>query len=167
MEELAKKLDIDNFIDITTRNMVNGINYEIINTSHDAVKPFGLIFNGKQKLVHLTDTGYLSKKIIKACTGAYCYLIESNYEDELLINNNRYPFLIKKRIIGDLGHLSNDECHRGLIKMITDNTKYVLFGHISENNNLRHLVAERNESLDVKNKIILLKDENVVINFES
>ena len=160
----AEFLKLEKFIDIENQN---DFNLELIKTSHDAIDPFGLIFLvNKKKYVHITDTGYLSKKNLEQIKNADFYLIESNYDDELIITNEKYPYIIKKRIMSEKGHLSNENANNYLRKSIGDNTKKIAFAHLSSENNNHENILMLNQEIDVE-KIILEKNETVVIDFEN
>ena len=49
--------------------------------------------------------------------------------------NCAYPYIIKKRIRGDKGHLSNRECANAIIRLYALGTKFFVLSHISENSN--------------------------------
>ncbi len=140
-----------------------GIDFEVIKTSHDAADSIGFIMKTpQQKLVHLTDTGYLRQEHLNKIANADFYLIESNYEYEQLISNERYPFLTRQRIMSDEGHLSNEQCSDYLAEIVGERTKKIAFAHLSENNNTKDDVLKWNEQLQV-DKYVLAKEEIVSI----
>ena len=53
-----------------------------------------------------------------------------------------YPYYLKKRILGDKGHLSNEIAGRLLCEILHDGMKHVLLGHLSKENNLAELAYE-------------------------
>ena len=75
-----------------------------------------------EKLVYITDTGYINQKNIKYIENADYYIFESNHNIPLLMETNR-PFYIKSRILGDEGHLSNEVASEMLCDIIGNNTK--------------------------------------------
>ncbi len=155
--------NIDNIEFVDNNYDFNGMKIELVSTSHDAASSFGLIFNpGLKKFVHITDSGYLRKEIITAITAANGYLIESNYDYEKLISNDNYPFMTKKRIMSDQGHLSNEQCNDYLNQVITSNTQIILYAHLSPNNNEAELVKAQNKDIDVK-QVVLAKEEIVTV----
>ncbi len=141
------------------------VELEVVTASHDAADAVGFIFyaNGK-KIVHLTDSGYIVRENIVKFENSYSYTIESNYEEEVLIVNDKYPFKVKQRILSDQGHLSNIDCNTFLETSIGEKTKYVQFAHLSEKNNTPELVEQLNRELPVENKTVLLKDEIIEVN---
>lgn len=137
---------------------------EVVKASHDAEYAIGFIFHADdKKFIHITDTGYILSENLQKFKGAFSYTIESNYEEEVLIVNDKYPFRVKQRILSEEGHLSNVDCHHFLVDNITAATKYVQFAHLSENNNTPELVAMLNQDLAVPNKTVLLKDEIIEV----
>lgn len=102
-----------------------------IQTSHDARNPLGFIFkNDDEKLVYITDTGYISEKNLKLARNADYYIIESNHNKEMLLKTHR-PAFVKERIMSEFGHLSNEDCALYLSAMIGSKTKEVYLAHIS------------------------------------
>lgn len=142
--------------------------YYILPTSHDAVESYGLMIkNNKQKIIHITDTGYINQNTLDLISDADIYLIESNFEPQMLVENEKYPFKTKQRIISDTGHLSNLQCHDYLKTLVTKKTKIILYAHLSENNNLKSHVLNYTKKIDVAKQIILDKDESVEVKIEN
>lgn len=106
-----------------------------IGTHHDANEPLGFIIEeNDKKLVYITDTGYVDQVYFPILENADMYILESNYDVELLWSSSR-PFLTKKRIDGDYGHMSNVASAVLLSKLIGSKTKKVVFAHISDDCN--------------------------------
>lgn len=104
-------------------------------TSHDATSPFGFVFMcGNQKLVYVTDTGYVSSKNASYMVNADYYIIESNHDVGMLMQTNR-PMFLKKRILSDYGHLSNDDSANLMCRLIGNNTKEIVLAHLSQEAN--------------------------------
>ncbi len=155
--------EIENIEFVLNEYDFNGLDIKLLNTSHDAKSSFGLIFNPRlKKFVHITDSGYLKQDLIKLIANASGYLIESNYDYEKLISNDNYPFMTKKRIMSDLGHLSNEQCNEYLKQVISSETKVIMYAHLSPNNNEVDLVLKQNQDIDVK-KIVLSKEDTVTV----
>jgi len=135
---------------------------ELIYTSHDTECSVGyIITNEEESLVYITDTGYINRKYMKKLNNKSIYFIESNHDEEMLMNGPYPPFL-KQRVVGDEGHLSNRQTNEYLKQIVGSNTKYVFLAHISEKNNTKELVLEEAEKT-LKNKgidiIIATQDE--------
>lgn len=132
------------------------------NTYHDALEPFGFKFvEANSSFVYLTDTGYFPLRKYDLIRNASAYMIESNYEAEMLLESER-PWMLKRRILDDTGHLSNEDSANFLLDIIGDNTKTIILAHLSEDCNLP-VVAKDTYSLcfNAKNKI--LENYNLII----
>ena len=107
----------------------------VLKTHHDANEPIGFVIEeSDKKVVYITDTGYVDQVYFPLLKNADAYILESNYDVELLWSSGR-PFDLKKRIDGDYGHMSNVTSAILLSRLIGDNTKKVVFAHISDDCN--------------------------------
>jgi|688.fasta_scaffold13681_8 phosphoribosyl 1,2-cyclic phosphodiesterase len=103
--------------------------------SHDAKDPIGLIIISQHdRLVYMTDTGYISEKNIALMKHADYYIIESNHDVKMLLQTERSQ-LLKHRILGDTGHLSNEDAALCLTEMVGPKTKQIFLAHLSEEAN--------------------------------
>ena len=59
-----------------------------------------------------------------------------------MLETGPYPYYLKRRILGDHGHLSNENAGRLLNYILNDKLKYVLLGHLSKENNYEALAYE-------------------------
>ena len=82
------------------------------------------------------------------------------------MNNPRYPHHTKIRIIGDTGHLSNQDSAYYLSEFIGSDTKIVYLAHLSEQNNTEELALTtlKNElkNKNIKFNNIKIAKQNVV-----
>ena len=106
-----------------------------IKSSHDAIASRNFIMEeGNVSMVQITDTGYIKSKYLNLLKNRDIYLLESNHDVEMLMNGP-YPDWLKKRILSDEGHLSNESAGFYLSKLIGDKTKSIYLMHLSEENN--------------------------------
>ena len=113
------------------------LNITIIPTSHDAENSCGYVVESdSEKLVYITDTGYINETIKPYLKNADYYIFESNHDIEMLMATSR-PMSIKQRIIGDFGHLCNEDCANTLVTLIGNKTKEIILAHLSEEGNSR------------------------------
>ena len=118
--------------------------------SHDTPEPVGYFFekNGC-KIAIVTDTGYVTEEIFSAIRGADVLVLESNHEKNLLLYG-RYPYPLKRRILSDVGHLSNEDCGGALCRYLTEmngeKIPSVVLAHLSSENNtpMQALLTVRN-----------------------
>ncbi len=138
------------------------LHIELFALSHD-VPCAGVYLEYKNKeLVYITDTGYIKDKLLKKYKNKDIYIIESNYEEEML-RNGKYPYHLKQRIRSDRGHISNEDTCKYLKKLIGDKTKYILLAHLSEENNTSEVVEKRIDELLQK---LNFKPKKVILNQE-
>lgn len=107
--------------------------------SHDAADPVGYCFySGEQKLSLVTDLGYVSPKVREKVADSDVLILESNHDIELL-RVGSYPWNVKRRILGDTGHLSNQAAGEALGELISSKTKRVYLAHLSREHNMLDL----------------------------
>ena len=109
---------------------------------HDAAEPcgFNLFFNNK-KLTFATDIGHIDNKILHNLDESDFLLLESNYEVNML-QCSKYPYYLKRRILGPNGHLSNDEAGLAISELLKHGVNNVMLGHLSEKNNFPELAYQ-------------------------
>lgn len=124
----------------------------VIKTSHDAEGSIGFVINhNSSSMVYITDTGYINKKYFNILRNNDLYVFESNHDIKMLMDGP-YPYYLQQRVRGDKGHLSNEQASRYLCEFIGNNTKKIVFAHISEHNNTPQKVIETfNETLEKNN----------------
>ena len=119
-------------------------NFEILPlaVSHDAAEPvaYRLENNGKRASI-ATDLGTYDEHIVRSMRNSDILMLEANHDVHML-EVGPYPYPLKKRILGDKGHLSNDLCGRLLTELISDRLQQVFLGHLSKDNNLEELAYE-------------------------
>lgn len=144
---------------------IKDIEVNVIKTSHDTEDSVGYIVNNNNKsVVYITDTGYINKKYYDILTNRSIYIFESNHDVEML-NNGRYPFEVRQRILSDKGHLSNYDSAKYLSKFIGKDTNKIILAHLSEENNTEELALKTledrldKEQIEFKNIIIAKQNE--------
>lgn len=109
---------------------------------HDAREPCQFVFSdGVRRLGLLTDTGSVTPHIVRALDRLDALILECNHDPELLAGGS-YPWHLKKRVGGRLGHLSNQQAADLLSRIDTGRLQHLIAAHLSENNNRVHLVRE-------------------------
>ena len=109
---------------------------------HDAADPVAYRIQAEQKSVAVaTDLGHYDQYIIDHLLDLDAVLLESNH-DLRMLQTGPYPYYLKRRIMGDYGHLSNENAGRLLNCILNDKMKHVLLGHLSKENNLPELAFE-------------------------
>ena len=109
---------------------------------HDAAGPVGFIFRTARKAIALvTDLGVVTPAILERLQGVNCLVMEANHDEEMLLNGP-YPWTLKKRVLGNSGHLSNALAAEALTSVICPATTHVVLAHLSEHNNSPRLAFE-------------------------
>jgi len=155
------KQELKNYEFINDELEIEDIKIKAIKTSHDAEDSNGYIIeNDNKEVVYITDTGYINIKNHKQLKNKTMYILESNHDVEMLMNNPKYPYHIKQRILGDKGHLSNKDASYYLKKFIGENTKHIILAHLSEHNNTDELaLTTLKETIDKKIDIRIAHQE--------
>lgn len=125
---------------------VKGLKVKPIKTSHN-VNSYGFVVG---KFGYFTDTGIVTEQMKKVIPCLNSILLESNHDVEM-VHNGHYPPFLKKWILSDEGHLSNNTAS-SIIQENGKNLTLVLLGHLSENHNTPDIASETFNSL-VKRKI--------------
>jgi len=109
---------------------------------HDAIEPHSFMVSYNDINVGIfTDIGGVCENVINHFKQCHAAFLESNYDDELL-DSGTYPYFLKNRIRGGMGHLSNEQA-LGLFKVHrSPQMSHLLLSHLSKNNN-NALMAQR------------------------
>ncbi len=110
--------------------------------SHDAAQPVGYrISYGSRRVAVCTDLGVYNDYTVECLKGMDALLLEANHDVNML-QVGPYPYYLKQRILGERGHLSNENSGRLLCRILHDGLKAVFLGHLSKENNLPELAFE-------------------------
>ncbi|MFQ3581285.1 MAG: MBL fold metallo-hydrolase [Chloracidobacterium sp.] len=102
---------------------------------HDAAEPFVFTAQaGGVKLAVVTDLGYIPAHVAHHLTGCQALVLEANHDRDMLQAGN-YPWELKQRIAGRLGHLSNDAMARFLREDFDGQAAHIILAHLSQQNN--------------------------------
>lgn len=148
--------DFDYYIYDKNEFEIGDMKVTAIKTSHDASGSVGFVVKSQDKsLVYITDTGYINTKYFDILKNHNLYVLESNHDVEMLMNGG-YPYHLKKRILGDKGHLSNEDAAYYLSNFIGDNTETIILAHLSDDNNtydkaldtVNNMLEKNNQKVD-------------------
>ncbi len=118
---------------------VEDISVKSFALSHDAAEPLSYRFSaGEDVLTVVTDTGVVTEEIFAEMIEANKLVIEANHEEDLLLVGP-YPYSVKRRILGEQGHLSNKTTGEVLARLLADRRSgtemKLMLAHLSSNNN--------------------------------
>lgn len=121
---------------------VGDLNLKPFSIDHDAANPVAYrIGDGRIQVAVATDMGHYDQYIVDHLQGLDALLLESNHDVNML-QTGPYPYYLKRRILSDHGHLSNEHAGRLLSLILHDNLKHILLGHLSKENNYEALAYE-------------------------
>lgn len=130
---------------------------------HDAKDPVGYnFFFGEKKLSLATDIGKMTEDIMNNLKGSLAVLLESNHDVNML-KNGRYPAYLKRRILSDSGHLSNEDAAKTVLSLIESGTRHIMLGHLSQENNTPTLAYTTAKQYLEENGVILDKDATLTV----
>lgn len=110
--------------------------------SHDAAQPVAYRFRHDKKRVGIiTDLGIYNDYTVECLKGMNAVLLEANH-DVRMLETGPYPYPLKRRILGERGHLSNELSGKFLSRILHGDMKAVVLGHLSKENNLAELAYE-------------------------
>lgn len=104
-------------------------------TPHDAAGSVGYSIAGEGgRMVLCTDLGYVTPAVKRAVAGCDLLLCESNHEPEW-VRSGPYPYYLQQRILGDYGHLSNQDGADLAAFGVEHGARTVVLAHLSAENN--------------------------------
>ena len=112
--------------------------------SHDAAEPVGFTFSSQGKQISIvTDTGCKNEEIIAEIKEADILVLEANHDVDML-KIGRYPWFLKKRVLGEEGHLSNTAAGETILRLLSESGKerLVLLAHLSKENNFPEMAYQ-------------------------
>jgi phosphoribosyl 1,2-cyclic phosphodiesterase len=123
---------------------VAGVRLEPFSVPHDAADPFGLLLEGRggYRVALATDMGFVTRLVRERVKGVQGLILEFNHDLDLLLSGP-YPWPLKQRIRGKLGHLSNEDAAELLAEVAGPDLEWVVCAHISQENNQDRIVLER------------------------
>lgn len=122
--------------------MIGDLEIEPIHISHDAADPVAYILrDGEKSAGVITDLGKYDQYVIDKIRGLRVLLLEANHDVNML-QMGPYPYPLKRRILGDRGHLSNELSGKLLGEVLHDQCEAVILGHLSKENNYAELAYE-------------------------
>ena len=128
-----------NIIKIEEKFEINDLKIKPFSIPHDAANPCGFcIFKDNKKMSIATDIGHMTNGILKNLEDSLFVLLESNYDPEVLMYS-KYPYPLKNRIRGPIGHLSNQDAGKTISCLLHSGLKQAMLGHLSKESNFPEL----------------------------
>ncbi|MCT4618021.1 MAG: MBL fold metallo-hydrolase [Marinisporobacter sp.] len=163
------KIDEENirYFDTGEEFFIQDIKIKPYAISHDAIEPVGFsLYHDDAKVSIVTDTGYIPDTVKKEIQGSDLLMLESNHDVEML-KMGRYPWYLKKRVMGDEGHLSNETAGEIIAELVKLDMPInnVLLGHLSKENNFPELAFETVKNVLSSQEIKIGLDINVDLTY--
>ena len=125
--------------DMETTKQFGSLSIESFAVSHDAADPMFYVFHEHdRKLALITDTGYVSDRMKGIIRGADSFVFESNH-DVGMLQMGKYPWSIKRRILSDVGHVSNEDAAVAMSDVVFEKPTQIYLSHLSKDNNMKEL----------------------------
>lgn len=123
---------------------VNGMFIRPFHTPHDSRESLGFTVETADgnRIAVATDIGTVTDEVLSNITCCQLVMLESNHDVRMLQNNPNYPYILKRRILSDRGHLSNDVCAKTAANLIESGTTRLILGHLSKENNMPELAYQ-------------------------
>lgn len=143
------------FISSNDSIRLGSLTIESFAKSHDAVDPVSFTVKSSTATVGVfTDLGFASEPVIARFRDCHAVFLEANY-DEAMLEYGHYPYHLKERIRGKLGHLSNLQALQLLNEHRPDFMSHVFLSHLSRHNNSPKVVAKVFEPLKEHLEVVI------------
>lgn len=110
---------------------VGGLSVRAVAKPHDTQSSVGFVVSdGEERVAVLTDLGHVNDEITQAIAGVDHFVFESNHDVGMELASGR-PWPLIHRVLGDRGHLSNEQCLAALLQVVGPSTRTVLLAHLS------------------------------------
>jgi len=121
---------------------VGDLEIQPFSVPHDAYDPVGFVISeGKSRVGIVTDMGMVTELIRQKLKGCQVVVVESNHDESLLKDSSR-PWVLKQRIAGSQGHLSNEQACQLLADIASPELKTVFLAHLSGECNKQALAVK-------------------------
>ena len=162
MESSLGKIKEKNIKVIPKRSVttIKDLGVVCFNTPHDAVAPMGYTFQSKGKSASIaTDIGTFTEEIKNNLVDSEVILLEANHDVQML-KYGPYPYNLKRRVLSEIGHLSNEDCGSAILDILKANSKCrkIVLGHLSNTNNVPELAYKAVTNILDEESLVLGKD---------
>ena len=124
------------------RMAIEGLSVFAFPKSHDANDPHSFLISCNNITIGVfTDIGNCCDHVIAHFKKCHAVFLEANYSENMLMNGS-YPYILKKRISSDNGHLSNTQALELFTKYRGRQLSHLILSHLSKNNNSPELVDQ-------------------------
>ena len=130
---------------------MGGFLVETFPVPHDAAEPIGMrITAGQVRVGLVSDLGYVTRLVVERLKGCTALILEANYDEAMLREEERRPWSVKQRISARHGHLSNTAAAKLVEEVAGPELRDLFLGHISEDCNRPELARRAIEEALVR-----------------
>lgn len=126
---------------VGAERFIDGLSVLPFHTPHDTPESVGYRISGGRVFGFCTDCGHLTNEVLDCMRGVDAALIEANHDVDML-KAGPYPLPLKRRILSDNGHLSNECCGVLATELYKSGTRRLILGHLSRENNTPSLARK-------------------------
>lgn len=116
---------------------IGDLDMSVLSVSHDASEPVALVATSQSTGVRagfVYDLGVVTHSLQSALDRVDILVLESNHDGEML-QHGPYPTVLKRRIAGRRGHLSNHAAGLAAAECAHHGLSHLVLAHLSETNN--------------------------------
>jgi phosphoribosyl 1,2-cyclic phosphodiesterase len=122
--------------------VIGDVQITTFSTPHDSAEAVGFrLSNGDVTGLLATDLGRITQTVESCTRGCDWLVLESNHDEELL-KLGPYPWNLKRRVLGDHGHLSNRSLADFLTEGFDGSASHLFLAHLSRQNNAPELALD-------------------------
>jgi phosphoribosyl 1,2-cyclic phosphodiesterase len=122
---------------------IGGLKIETFPVPHDAAEPIGLrVTAGGVRIGLISDLGFVTRLVVERLKGCAALVLESNYDEAMLRDEEKRPWSVKQRISARHGHLSNEAAAKLVEEVAGPELRDIFLGHISEDCNRPELARK-------------------------
>mgnify|MGYP001058500834 CR=1 FL=1 len=159
------KIDDLRYFEAGDQISFHDLNIETFSTAHDAVNPVGFTISSSEGRVgYATDLGLATRLVVEQLRNCRALVLEANHDEQMLLDGP-YPWRLKQRIRGRLGHLSNVDTLKLLKDISWDGLEALFLAHLSDENNcpdlVQTLVAEVLSEIDGCQPMVVLGRQSI------
>ncbi len=136
------------------------LDIEPVAVPHDAREPCQFLFRHRQKAFGLlTDLGSITPAVAQAYRHCDALMLECNH-DSALLEGGPYHWMLKRRVGGDRGHLSNRQAAQLLASVELARLQQVVMSHLSSTNNTVDLARAALDPILARSDALLAADQD-------
>ncbi|MBA1190268.1 MBL fold metallo-hydrolase [Pseudomonas entomophila] len=140
---LRKPVEARGFLACGQTLEIGALRVSAARVEHDALEPLQYVIDdGQRRFGMLTDLGTYDGWLLDRYQGLDALLIESNHCRDMLARGH-YPYFLKQRVGGNLGHLNNHQAANLVAELGWQDLQHLVLAHLSSKNNLPHLARQQ------------------------